>query len=289
MVVTTCLLMVSSGAATLVHPSTTLTAPYKGTLSSPNTFTSVNGCAGAKVTSPPKWAATSGLFTGAATSKATACAKQLGNVGGSSFGDSGAGISLAIPFRVASNGNHSVQLNWAFTIASTRTSTSGGCPTSKVTFPPPPSSSAFSYCEAGSTVDMFVDAQVQDLNNASWFSNFSYVDTFNETFWENFTDCFNFGTPSCSNNTGFSNFSFGFGFNQVGKISFSGASALTMWTNGTKMVRSHHYVIDLSISFGVESFVAQFNLASHWAASSAASLNMATLGNGAKLGSVVIT
>jgi hypothetical protein len=103
--------------------------------------------------------------------------------------------------------------------------------------------------------------------------------------------CYNYGTPGCSNFTGGSSFGSAYGYSSSGwgAWTWSGSTPVTMWNNATSMKSSDKYQLRFFIylSHGASTFA--YNLAAAWAASASASINMATLGNGATLGSITIT
>jgi hypothetical protein len=176
------------------------------------------------------------------------------------------------------------------TVATTSTFTTSGCPAKKVNYHPSMGSSSYGYCSSGGFVDLYVSASVQDLSNGSWYGNYSYGFVLSSFGWENYTDCYNYGTPTCYNHTGpFSyNYSYSFGVSGLTPANFSGATTFTMWTNGTNMVRGHHYVLDFQVGTTFLADAGATNLATAWAGSSVGSLNWGTLGNGAKLDSITI-
>ena len=285
----TLLMVLSPAGASAVHAKVTLSAPYKGSLGSGNQYTSVQGCASGKVTSPPKWSGTSGTISMSEMAKSATCAKVVGSVGSYSSAYADSGMAVVIPFKVSSNGAHSVSTTLNVNLASAFSSAWANCPTSKVSYPPPTNSYGYSYCEVGTDYSVYTSISVQDLNNNSWYGNYSYMDSYNDSYWENYTYCYNYGTPSCSNHTGSGGYAYTFSWNEQGAFAVNGASTLTFWTNGTNMVRTHHYVVYISISTNIGDYADQYNLAGHWLASASASMNLATLGNGAKVGSVVVT
>lgn len=275
-------------AAAAVHPTVVMAPPYLGTASSPSSSISTSGCAAAAAKAL-HWNSTSGLITGSTSSAAKSCKATTGPVGSSSYGFSDAGVAVGIPFKVATTGNHSIMASITTNMASTMKQTSGGCPKSTVAYPPAPNSFVSGGCFSSSNVEFEFYAYVVDLNNNSWFSNFSDQFNFTNNFWENYTACDNFGTPSCFNSTGWSNFSFGFGSNARGSISLNGAGSLSMWTNGTNMVRGHHYVLVFNVFIDSGASVSWYNVAKHWTASASSSLKMSGTGLGATLGSITVT
>ncbi|MCI4330492.1 MAG: hypothetical protein L3K19_01415 [Thermoplasmata archaeon] len=284
------LLMVLAPAGAGAHPNLTMTAPYKHTAWSPQYYSSVNGCAAA-ATTKSLWNPTTGTVTFSDAAAAKVCKAIVGQVGSYSSAYTETGGQLAIPFTVSSNGAHSITSSWTVNIASALAKTTGGCPKPNVAPTQPYLSSAYAYCESGNEVSFYMSGYVSDLNNGSWYNyNGSYADAYNYSFWENYTSCSNYGTPSCYNSTTGYGYLYSYGYNEVGLAAwtFNGATTFTMWNNGTNMVKGHHYVLYVSLSDDKEAYADAYNLLGHWAGSASASINMATLGNGAKLNSVAI-
>jgi len=285
----TLLMILAPASGALVHPSIVLTPAYKNTVASPNTYWSTSGCAMAKAAAP-HWNAATGGISGADSASAKTCAKSLGGVGGSSFGDASSGMSVAIPFKVASNGNHAISTSFSVKIASSSSFTYASCPKFTVTYPPALNQYEYAYCEAGASLSMYVNLNVVDLTNSSWYGNYSYADSYNESYFENYTDCYNYGTPTCYNYSAANTYNYNYSYNAAGFTAFSwnGATTWTMWTNGTNMIKTHHYALILSISVSADTYAEYYHTLTHWAASAVGMVNMATLGNGAKINSVTI-
>jgi hypothetical protein len=136
-----------------------------------------------------------------------------------------------------------------------------------------------------------VNAQVRDLSNTSWYStNSSYLSAYNSSYWQNYSSCSNYGTLSCTNST--SGYSYGsmYGYNEVGGAGFSwtGSTALTLYTNATNMAKHDQYALYLGMYLDAGSSLDAYGLLSHWGGSASASINLLTLGNGAVLNSITI-
>ena len=283
-------MVTTTAGAAGIHPSTTLSAPYAGTVSSPSSYLSASGCSLAKTLSPERWSGSAGVYSVSLISKSVTCAKSLGGVGVYSSSYLQGGIQLAIPFRVASNGNHTIQSSWTFTLATKESITQGGCPGPSVAYPPPKNAYVSSSCSSNAQWQLSAYSYIVDLNNLSWyFYNGSSLYAANYSYWYNDTYCYNYGTPACSNSSAGHNFSYSSGYQEAGKLASSGASSIAMWDNSTKMLRGHHYVLIFSIYAYLGSSIDAYNVKGHWAASSVASVNMASLGNGARLSSVMIS
>jgi hypothetical protein len=284
--VTLMMVLAPAAAGGITHP-TILKPTYKGT-STPNSFVSLYGCAGAKA-SAPKWNAKTGNVSISNVVAAKTCPASLAGVGGTSSAFSTYGMTMAIPF-VVTTGSHSIAESWTVKIASAHTNTVGGCPSPTWSYPPALNSYDLSYCESASGVSFNANAAIVDLNNNSWYSNYSYAAAYDNGFWENFTYCYNYGTPACANTTGSFPSTYSYWGNTVGfsAWAWNGVTTFTMYTNGTNMVRGHVYVLIVTISDDKNAYVTAYNEKGHWTASAAAAVNMAPPSNGAKLNSITI-
>jgi len=285
------LMILSPASAAVVHP-TVLVPAYKNTVSQPNSYMDTSGCAKIK-TGNPTWAPATGVITGSAGASAKTCAKSLGYVGGNSYASGSPTMEVAFPLKVASNGNHAIGTSITVKIAasSSFTYSSTNCKFN-VHYPPATGSYYYAYCESGADISLYVSASVMDLNNASWHSNYSYADAYNDSYFENYTDCYNYaGTPTCYNFTGTNSYANAYSYNAAGFSTFAwnGVTSVSMWTNGTNMIKSHHYVLVLSVGVSASAFAEKANIIGAWSGSGVALVNMATLGNGAKVTSIVIS
>lgn len=285
------LMVLAPASAGAVHPAYVLKAPYKGSVSTPNSYSYWAGCASAKSVTT-KWAPLTGMVTGSNSDKAVVCKKTLGGIGSSSYGSSGTGITIGIPFKVASTGNHSIGSAVSVTLAGSSALTTSGCPAKNVNYNPPLYTSSSAGCSDSTSLNANFYAYVVDATNTSWYnSNYSYAQAYNYTYWGNSTYCYNYGTPACSNTTGGSSYGAAYAYNAPGWTGFTwaGTTVFTMWTNGTNMVKTDKFVLVLNIGLGHSASVYAYNLLAYWAGSASASINMATLGNGATLSSITIS
>jgi hypothetical protein len=282
------IMVLAPASASLVNRSTVLTPAYKGTVTQASTYLSTYGCGKAKAT-PAKWNAKTGLITGSDSASGATCGKSLGYVGGSGSGDGESGIEVAIPFHAAHNGNNSIGSSWSVSIASSSSYSAGVCPAKNINYHPALYAYSYAYCEAGISTEFEIFVQLQDLQNSSWHGNFSEGYSYNDTYFENYTECYNYGTPTCYNGTSGS-YHYAYGLNAPGFSAFTmnGATSFSLWNNGTNMVRAHHYVMVVEIYIYADAYAEQANLLGHWSGSAVASVNMATLGNGATLNSITI-
>jgi hypothetical protein len=273
------------------HAGLTLKAPYKGVTSASSGVLSYLGCGHPKSV-PIAWSPTSGVITGAASGTAKTCGKSTGTVGAHDAGWAHLVIDLALPFRVTTSGSHSIGAGWTVSLATSINFTSGGCPAKNLNTHPPLYSSNQAYCLTEGFAEFVAFASVADLSNQSWSSyNGSYAIGYTAPYWQNFTVCYNFGTPTCTNTVGPGKGGYNYGGNDPGfsKFTFSGTTTFTLWCNATNMVKTDRFALVLSVEIAAGADALEYNLAGPWPASSAGALNMATLGNGAKLNSVVIT
>jgi len=285
----TLLMVLSPASAGAVHALKVYAPAYKHTVSQPSVYSSQSGCGKAKSTAPA-WHPLTGMITLADMSSAKSCGKSLGYVGGSSSASVGGGVEIALPFSVTSNGNHSVASSWTVNIASSWSSSHTAVCSKNVNYAPALYQYSYAYCEAGTYTSFDASSQLQDLSNNSWYSyNYSYADSYNDSVWENYTDCYNYGTPTCYNSSGY-NYQATYGYNEAGisAWTWNGATSFTLWSNGTSMVKGHHYILIMSVYASVDSFAAQANLLAPWSGSAASTINLATLGNGVAINSVTI-
>lgn len=289
------LLMVLSPLSTggIVHPNgLVMKAPFRGTATMVNSFPSLQGCY--KDSGPGwVWSPLTGALNGSEKASAKVCPKSVGFVGAASGAYTYNYLYVAIPLRGVLTGNHSIGSAWTVQAARSQVYTPGGCPSKiNINYNPPFGTDTYGYCISYSAVILDQEAWVTDLQNGSWYSNFSEVQSYNETGWQNYTECYNYSGATCYNNTGLSPNNVGqYGYNAPGfatSFAWGSKSSYTMWTNTTNMVGTHRYVLIVAMFFEVFAEAGAYNVLGHWSGSAAASLNMATLGNGAKLNSVTI-
>ncbi|MCI4331509.1 MAG: hypothetical protein L3K19_06650 [Thermoplasmata archaeon] len=286
------MLLAPSGSGVLVRPSTTLTAPYLHTSSASGKGTQVYGCA--KATAPrPIWNHLVGRIAEFNNASSKACGKSVG-VGGSSQGYAQTDLSAAIRFSISSPGSHSVTASVTLKMSTWDTFTRGGCPAKNVPYPAKPNQYAYGICEAAVYLSWSTSAYVVDENNISWYGNTSFAYSQNDSYYENYSDCYNFGSPACTNisgtfwgTSGSGTFSTNMG--GFGSFTTNGTTSLTMWSNGTQMVRNHHYVLIVSVGMSVTVFANDYNLLGFWPGNAVGTINMGTLGNGMTFNSVTIS
>jgi len=287
------LLMVLSpmSAGASVHPATVLKAPYKGTASSPSWYGGTQGCGTAKGSSG-KWTATTGVLTGSSTTTAKTCGKVIGYVGGYNSGYWSSSVEVAVPIKILTTANHSIGVGATVTSTTTYAYNHGACPTKLIHYPPAYGSYQYAYCEAGVYVYWELYASLVDLSNSSWYKhNYTYVEAYNDSYYQNYTDCYNYGTVTCYNTTGNHSYHGPFGYNAPGYLgcSLSGSCSFTLWTNSTApMPRTDRWAVIVSLYMETNGYASSVNVAGAFLAAATASMNLATLGNGAKITSVTI-
>lgn len=272
--------------------TTTWTAPYSHIISSSAHSVSLSGCGSAR--GPlPKWSPQYGLVTGLAFSKVKSCTIQYGAIGSSSSASASGSLGLSFPVRVGSAGTHSFATSVTVDLSTQRANSVGGCPAPNVPYPQPSNAWNYAECVSGSSVAFSLAAGLVDLDNYFWGGNGSGFTDTSSVGWMNYTYCDNWigQGPSCANNTagwitgGLS------GVNAPGYASFTwtGSTTVVLWTNGTGMVRSHHYALEITVALGDSAAVTTYNLLGPWHASAKATIDMASLGDLLRLNSVTIT
>jgi len=254
---------------TSVAAGATMVPPYKGSVVSNYNSQSSGGCkAVGKNVAPAGWSSVTGIGHLAEAASAKSCAKSLAGIGGSSSGYASGEFEIAIPVKIGSTGTHSVSPTWMFTLADSQAMSVGGkCPAVKISA----TGYGSSYCDASAEAYISGYAYFVDITNGTYFYSSNYWSGFfNYSSQYNDTYCYNF---NCS----YYNSSYG------APSSFSGSTSHTWWFNGT-MVKTHHYVLITYVYGGADAY-----LYGYPASSATASVNLATLGNGAKLTSISVT
>ncbi|HZY71430.1 MAG TPA: hypothetical protein VFF67_10705 [Thermoplasmata archaeon] len=277
--------------ASATHPSPrTYLAPYKGTVSSPGVSTGAQACAKA-VQTIPKWSPQLGIMNESDSASAKVCAKSLGGVGYFSSAYSSGQLALAIPIRIPTNGSHTIEINWTLTLATIQSWTVGGCPRANFSFPVPSSSSEDAYCTNQELVDVYITAYLVDLTNSSYNgATYACASDYNSSGWQNSSYCYNYGTPGCSNTTGPFNYSNNYGYNNPGWSAFTwnGMTKFSLWTNGTKMVRTDRWIVELNFYKDSQAAAGAYHVLGAWPGAARALINMGTLGNSAKIDSITV-
>lgn len=286
------LLLVAPSLGSAVMPTTTLSAPYAHSQSSPTRQTQVSGCAKSTIR-VPAWNPTSGGLGEYAGSSAKTCGRAVG-VTGYGIASTQSGLVVGLPFRVSTAGTHVITTSLTVRLATTNTFTIGGCPKPSFSYPPAPGTGESSVCEAAAYVSWSLSAYVIDANNQSWGAASAYAYAQNDSYYQNFTYCDYYGAIHCYNSSGtFWNTSGSGQFStNVGGFQFftwNGPTTLPIVLNESGMRVKDHYLLVVSIGLSTTTIVDSYALASAWAGTAKAIIDMGTLGNGATINSVTIT
>jgi len=247
----------------------TVVPPYKGTVQQNYNSQSTGGCSAiGKNTAKASWSPVTGVGHLGEVASAKTCGKSLAGVGGNSNGYASGEFEIAVPIKIATTGAHSVAAAWTISLTDSQKMTVGGvCPAVKLNS----LGAGYSYCDASSEAYVSGYAYLVDVTNGTYFYSttywsglFNYSSQYNDTYCYNF-NCtsynYTYGTPS----------------------TFSGSASHTWYFNGT-MVKSHHYVLIAYMYGGASAYLYGFPKST-----ASAMVNMATLGNGAKLTGISVT
>jgi hypothetical protein len=289
------ILMVLSAPASearTLHPNTTLKAPYKGTVTSPISSNTVQGCATAKAPLG-KWTSSSGLIQLSTIDTAKSC-KALGSVGSYSEGDSESGIAVGIPASVAKSGNYSFLTTWSTNLSAAAKIKVGGCPTMTVNRNPATNTSSTGYCTDGWQMVLDLSTQVEDVSNSSWVNTnatgYGEGEAVAGSYFLNETSCTNPGKPVCTTTSGAFNTSYTSVTNAPGFSAFTwhGVTTFSIWTNVSGMRAGDTYVFDTAGLVVCTSFVGFANLKGAWTAPVSSSVDASTTGHGLTLQSLTV-
>jgi hypothetical protein len=278
------------GAGTL-HSLTTYLPAYRHSQGQSLIAATSYGCGTAKG-ARSAWHPTTGIVTISDATSARTCGRTLGPVGGSSFAEQSDGTGITLPFRVSSSGNHSISTQVTVSIASTwRINVSSYSCAKSISFRPPPNSSSYGICEAGTFGSFQLVTEVVDLNDPNWsLFNSSYVDVFNNSDFQNTTLCYHYRTLTCTNTSGYSYVSRTWSLHAGGLSTWNwnGITSFTLWSNSTAMLKGHHYLLMLRFYVVSASFTNKLKVVGPWTGSASSDLNMGGFGNGATITSVTI-
>jgi hypothetical protein len=238
------MLLLSQADGSLVpHSSGSLGPPYRSVATRAIPVNVSIGCAkaaGGALRWDPLIGGISGI--GAASSRVCVQSTYLGNSSNSARWSDALGLSL--PLRVTTSGNHSIALTWTIDLAAAARSTESGCPPANLNYRVAIGASSSGFCESGTDLRFFLWATVEDPNGSGGYvGNISDAGNDNYTYWQNVSNCSNPGTLSCSNSTYGYQYLLRYGTNEVGSASagLSGRHWLTMWVNGSNMLRTHQF------------------------------------------------
>jgi hypothetical protein len=253
------LALAPAGLGAVPSHTTTLKAPYKTLISAAFSSTNSVGCGTDKIVTAPHFSPHTGTGGFSVGGIAPACGKVPNGI--ANRGIATGQVSIVVPIKVAHTAV-SIVANWTLSAAGSVSLTSAPCP----------SSSAVSYaCYEFAEVYVFAQAYLIDTTNGTL--------TFSSNFWaglqnasENDTFC-NGGSCTTAILGGSSG-----GFSSTQQVSF--------YVNGTSLNNTHTYVLEVDLYGAADAELDSSNthlIGGH----ASASLNFATLGNGAKLNSIV--
>lgn len=235
----------------------TLTAPYTGALVTPSGSWAVSGCSQAAVVKAAFFHPATGhggLYDSAA---AWTCAR-----GGSSFSGSSAyasgGVGVTLPLSIYASRTHSIAVQWSVSAAGFQNLKPGTCSLGTM--------SSVS-CSASAYVYLYAYAYLVDNTDGSYYWASNYWSGLNAGTLRDSSYYSGVWYNTSSGNPG----------------AFLLTSHPTFWINAS-LEKGDSYTLSLEVYGSVSTST------SGWAGSKAdASLNMATLGNGADLTSVTVT
>ena len=269
------LMMALASASAGVHPATVIVAPYHHAAQIDSNYVSSSGCIKAKETTKAHWKATTGLGKFAGWAKGASCKGIFGTIGSGSYGSVGGQFEIALSIHIGP-GKTSVQAAWTIkAVGAMSLTTSGTCPS------PASTSSGYSYvdCYLAAEVGVEADAWVVDLTNGSTFYSTTFFFMYNDTYQQNYTYCY---SGTCYS------YNYSYGTSPGG---FSGTFAYTSYSNGTYNA-AHKYAlltyVDAFVYASLSNYAYPGASGPFPTGTASASINMATLGNGATLTSVTI-
>jgi hypothetical protein len=252
-------LLLLGGTTTAVGPRTTVfKAPYKGAVVSHSDAIAANGCGSAKVFKPSGFTGSSGVGGFYGVTRIPACKSPLGS-GGSLTG----GFSVAVPVKLPS-GNHRLMVNWSDRIAFSLVIKMGTCATGK--------QSSWACYQSGG-LDLNGYASVLDwTTGAGQYPSNAWAGLHLLVY--NFTSCSTSGGCSTSASGGSGG-------------SHSGYANLSWFINATGLNSSHQYFLVTSLSYDEYTSISATGTTVLGGAENS-TVNVATLGNGARLTSISV-
>ncbi|MCI4330999.1 MAG: hypothetical protein L3K19_04040 [Thermoplasmata archaeon] len=281
----------SAGGSVLLPGTAVHLPPYRVVVTGAVPVHAAVGCAGS-TGGPMRWDRTLGTVSAIDFAKAAVCVKSF--VGGSStnFAHWSNSLQLSFPLVVHSNGNHSIALQWTVSLSSMSHIATGNCPPANINYRIGVGNSSSGSCESGADLGFYLWATVEDPNGSGGFvGNISDAGNDNFSYWVNDTSCSNAGTLACSNSTYGYQYLLCYGTNEVGSISsgLSGSHTITMWTNGSGMLKSHQFKLVVGFTVYAGAYSTMTNLLRMWKAAATAAVDMRTFGNGATLNSITVS
>lgn len=247
-------------SATLLH-TTVLKAPFKHLLVATFSSTAQVACGKDRVTSPPHFAPKTGTGGFSTSASDGACAGLPTNI--ANYGTATAQVSVVLPIKLFKSHVH-VVANWSFTASLSEKFTSGTCAAS---------TNASYGCNQVAEVFLDAVAYLYDTYNGSVYSpSNSWLGLTNIS--ENSTAC---ASTGCSHS-----------MLGGGSGSSSGTQLMTWYVNATGLNISHTFILEVDIFGGTIAEIDAYNTYVT-GGSASATLNFATIGNGATLKSISIT
>lgn len=247
------------GSATLLH-TTVLKAPYKHLLVATFSNTAQVACGKDRVTAQPHFTPKTGKGGFSDTASDGACAGLPTNI--ANYGSASSQVSIVLPIKLFRS-HVNIAVNWTFTLALSEKFTPGTC---KV------STNATYGCNELAEAFVAGDAYLYDTyNNSIYFSS---------NFWPGITNLSENST-SCSGGT-CSTASF-----PGSTGAFSGTVNIVWYVNATALNTSQGFILEVDLFGGASAVMDAYNTYVVGGAAQA-TVNFATLGNGATLNSITI-
>jgi len=257
---TAVILLAPAGLGVSASHTTTLKAPYRTLVTALFSSTNTVGCGSDKIVTAPHFVAKAGTGGFSDTGTAPACSKLPNGI--ANRGSATSQVSIVVPIAVHRTST-SIAANWTISASGTESLVSTACP----------AATGVSYdCFEIAEVYLFGQAYLIDTTNGTFY--------FSSNFWPGFVNISQndtFCSPTCSTSvTGGSG------------GSFSGSQMFTFLVNATGLNNTHSYVLEVDLYGGAYAELDASNtklVGGH----ATATLNFATLGNGAKLNKITYT
>ena len=254
-----------SAGATVIH------APYKSFGKQTFYGIGLGGCGKVKG-SAAVWAAPTATLHASGTATAPAC-KPSASI---NMGEYQAQASLSDVMKFKTAGSHNISSAWAFKVSDSWTTTPyTGC---KLNY-----AVAFSTCVTTSEVELYTYSYLYDQNNGSYFNFGTFLNHANYTTQQNYSQNYCYG-GTCTHYGG--NTTFG---GPPGSFTGTMTGATNITVTGATAVNakdSYQLWIVLVVFVIAEAYIQ--NAVASGVGTAAASVNLATLGNGATLTSVTV-
>ena len=243
-----------------VHPGTVYTAPFGKVLLATDVNNQAVACGIAKTLVQPHFSKVSGTGGFSSLGKAPKCANLPANV--ANRGDTQSQFSIILGIKPAHN-HLNITTSWTFSAAGTESLVSGKCTTT---------AAATSNCYEVSQTYLFAAAYLVDSTNGSIYPA--------GNFWPGMTNISQNNTY-CSSGSCTPAVSGGSGG------TFSGSASVTWFVNATSLVTSQAFFLEIDVYGGTVTELDAYN-AHVTGGLASASLNFASLGNGAKMTSITV-